>query len=94
MRQYRRTYDLEVNVTPSDEKQLIKIVNSHGSDLATLQCLIVGLFKHVKGTAGVEGVREVIKDALEEARAARPHNANKPDIERIKRLGAIIEEQN
>lgn len=75
-----------------DMRQLQKILDSHASEITTLQCLVAGLYRHIKSTQGEAGASAAIELALGDARAFRPFSSTKPSIERIQRLGEIIKQ--
>jgi hypothetical protein len=80
LRQYRRVYDLEVNV--SNETNIQDILNYTGSSLLNLNCILSGLANQLKETQGTSAIEAAQAYAVELAKT-HPAGPVKPDVAAI-----------
>lgn len=66
-----------------DEQQLIEVVNSHGSDILTISCILGGLVNQLKAIQGAEGIEAARLFALEVAKAMPSFGPTRPNTDRI-----------
>ncbi len=56
MRQFRRMYDLEVNMDTAELREIKRVVNLHASDIQALTAMVYGLLAQVHASQGEEGL--------------------------------------
>ena len=68
------------------DQRIIDAINSHGSDIKNISCILAGLLHQLKETQGTEGVEKAKAFALEVAKsfsAAGPAAPNTSHISRV-----------
>ncbi|SOP98610.1 hypothetical protein [Pseudomonas syringae] len=66
-----------------DENKLVEVVNSHGSDILTISCVLAGLIQQLKASQGAEGIEAARLFALEVAKTMPIFGPTRPNTDRI-----------
>lgn len=68
------------------QRNLERVLNSHGSDISTIYCVITALIQQLKETQGEGAVEEALKSALALASGRRSVNSAPASGDNIRRL--------
>lgn len=68
------------------EQRVIDAINSHGSDIQNISCILAGLLQQLRESQGAEGIERAKAFAIEVAKSRSSHGPTKPDIAHISQV--------
>ncbi|CAK9889211.1 hypothetical protein [Pseudomonas fluorescens] len=74
----------------NNEQQLVQAINNHTEEIATLQCLVIGLLKHIQENQGYDSAHEAITHALAESSKMQPPGRIGGNSQKIRDLAKIL----
>ncbi|WP_229999528.1 hypothetical protein [Pseudomonas carnis] len=66
-----------------NDQKIIEAINSHGSDILNISCILSGLIEQLKKSQGPEGVEAARDYAVTMAKSFPAGGPTRPDAERI-----------
>ncbi|WP_421523059.1 hypothetical protein [Pseudomonas yamanorum] len=66
-----------------NDQKIIEAINSHGSDILTISCIVSGLIEQLKQSQGPEGVEAARVFAVDMAKSFPAAGPTRPDAGRI-----------
>ncbi len=71
---------------PAEQRNLERVLNSHGSDVSTIYCVLTALIQQMRESQGEDAVEEAFKKAMALGSSGRPMGAAPPSGTNIKKL--------